>query len=120
MAVAASIARRATFGFFHGRSADAPAGGAFFNLTTWAASILGRGVAVVALVARLDDAIAAVGAGGGCGGALSCRELGKGHDVYVAAAEEVDPTGPCVPAAHTEPEQVEGVVAPTTAEYLPA
>ena len=37
--------------------------------------------------------------------------------VQAAAAEEVDPAGPCVPAAHTEPEQVE---APTTAEYLPA
>ena len=43
--------------------------------------------------------------------------LPAGHDVQAAAAEEVDPTGPCVPAAHTEPEQVE---APTTAEYLPA
>jgi hypothetical protein len=59
LTIAASITRRATFGFFHGRSAGAPAGGAFFNLTTWAASILGRGVAVVALVARLDNAIAA-------------------------------------------------------------
>ena len=37
--------------------------------------------------------------------------------MQAAAAEEVDPTGPYVPAAHTEPEQVE---APTTAEYLPA
>ena len=43
--------------------------------------------------------------------------LPAGHDVQAAAAEEVDPAGPCVPAAHTEPEQVE---APTTAEYLPA
>ena len=37
--------------------------------------------------------------------------------MQAAAAEEVDPTGPYVPAAHTEPEQVE---APITAEYLPA
>ena len=43
--------------------------------------------------------------------------LPAGHDVQAAAAEEVDPAGPCVPAAHTEPEQVE---APTAAEYLPA
>ena len=43
--------------------------------------------------------------------------LPAGHDVQAAAAEEVDPTGPYVPAAHTEPEQVK---APTTAEYLPA
>jgi hypothetical protein len=43
--------------------------------------------------------------------------LPAGHDVQAAAAEEVDPTGPYVPAAHTEPEQVD---APTTAEYLPA
>ena len=43
--------------------------------------------------------------------------LPAGHDVQAAAAEEVDPTGPYVPAAHTEPEQVE---APITAEYLPA
>ena len=42
------------------------------------------------------------------------------HDVQVAAAEEVDPSGPYLPAAHKEPEQVEGVVAPTAAEYLPA
>jgi hypothetical protein len=40
--------------------------------------------------------------------------------VQVAAAEEVDPSGPYLPAAHKEPEQVEGVVAPTAAEYLPA
>ena len=39
------------------------------------------------------------------------------HDVQVAAAEEVDPSGPYLPAAHKEPEQVE---APTAAEYLPA
>ena len=37
--------------------------------------------------------------------------------VQVAAAEEVPPDWPYLPAAHTEPEQVE---APTTAEYLPA
>ena len=43
--------------------------------------------------------------------------LPAGHDVQAAAAEEVDPAGPCVPAAHTEPELVD---APTTAEYLPA
>ena len=40
--------------------------------------------------------------------------------VQVAAAEEVDPSGPYLPAAHKEPEQVEGAVAPTAAEYLPA
>ena len=27
------------------------------------------------------------------------------HDVHVAAAEEVDPTGPYLPAAHKEPVQ---------------
>ena len=42
------------------------------------------------------------------------------HDVQVAAAEEVVPSGPYSPAAHKEPEQVEGAVAPTAAEYLPA
>jgi hypothetical protein len=40
--------------------------------------------------------------------------------VQVAAAEEVPPDWPYLPAAHTEPEQVEGVVAPTAAENLPA
>ena len=37
-----------------------------------------------------------------------------GHDVHVAACEELDPTGPYVPAAHKEPEQLEAAAA----EYL--
>ena len=41
------------------------------------------------------------------------------QDVQVAASEIVDPTGPYLPAAHKEPEQLEGVVAPTTTENLP-
>ena len=35
------------------------------------------------------------------------------HDVHVAAPEEVDPTGPYLPAAHMEPEQ-----APSPAPFL--
>ena len=42
------------------------------------------------------------------------------QDVQVAAVKRVDPTGPYLPAAHKVPEQVEGVVAPTTTENLPA
>ena len=40
-----------------------------------------------------------------------------GHGAHVAAAEEGDPIGPYVPAAHKEPEHVE---APEASEYLPA
>ncbi len=46
--------------------------------------------------------------------------LPAGHDVQTAVAEEVDPTGPYLPAAQEEPVQVETVAAPTSAEYLPA
>ena len=45
--------------------------------------------------------------------------LPAGHKVHAAASEEVDPSEPYLPAAHKEPEQVEGAVAPTAAEYLP-
>ncbi len=38
------------------------------------------------------------------------RNLPAGHDVHVAATEEVDPTGPYLPAAHKEPEHVEAPV----------
>jgi hypothetical protein len=43
--------------------------------------------------------------------------LPAGHDVHVAATEEVDPTGPYLPAAHKELEHVE---APAVAWYFPA
>jgi hypothetical protein len=46
--------------------------------------------------------------------------LPAGHEVHAAASEEVDPTAPYLPAAHNEPAQVVGAVAPTIAEYLPA
>lgn len=39
------------------------------------------------------------------------------HDVQVAVAEEVDPTGPYFPIAHKKPEHVD---APAVAWYLPA
>ena len=40
-----------------------------------------------------------------------------GHGAHVAASEELDPTGPYLPAAHKEPEQA---VAPEFGEYFPA
>ena len=49
----------------------------------------------------------------------SAREvyLPAGQSMHVALAAEVDPTGPDLPAAHAEPEQVE---APDSLEYVPA
>ena len=47
----------------------------------------------------------------------AAENLPAGHDVHVAATEEVDPTGPYLPAAHKEPEHVE---APAVAWYFPA
>ena len=38
-----------------------------------------------------------------------------GHGAHVAASEELDPTGPYLPAAHREPEQVE---APVICTYI--
>ena len=43
--------------------------------------------------------------------------LPEGHTVHVAVAAEVDPEGPCLPAAHAAPEHVE---APEDAPYFPA
>ena len=47
----------------------------------------------------------------------SALYLPAGHDVQLAASEEVDPSAPYVPAAHTKPEHVE---APESALYFPA
>ena len=43
--------------------------------------------------------------------------LPAGQSMHVALSAEADPTGPYLPAAHAEPEQVE---APDSLEYVPA
>ena len=46
----------------------------------------------------------------------TAENLPAGHDVHVAATEEVDPTWPYLPAAHKEPEHIEAAeeVAPVS------